>query len=67
MQVIKMSGQPGAYLVSATKVWLPTADARDAAIARHGAMVELPEGEFRKLGPVVGDRPAGYDAEGVKV
>lgn len=65
-RVIKLKGKPGAYVETTVKVWLPNPAARDQAIAEHGPMVELNYDEFVEAGPVIGDRPDGTDAYGVK-
>jgi hypothetical protein len=66
MRVVKLKGQPGAFVQSSVKTWLSTPTVRDAAIARLGPMVELDLAEFVAAGPVVGEGPKGYDADGVK-
>lgn len=66
-RVIKMKGQPGAYIADSVKVHCATATERDAAIRRLGPMVELDEATFRAFGPIVGPGPDGFDAEGVQL
>jgi hypothetical protein len=66
MRVVKLKGQPGAFVQSTVKTWLSTPAERDAAIARLGPMVELDLAEFVAAGPVVGETPKGYDADGVR-
>lgn len=68
-KLIKLEGQPGAFAQWAGfKTWLPTGAARDAFAMAYGlSMQQVPSKDlFRAAGPIVGPKPVGYDAWGVR-